>query len=102
MARFVPVVILGLAALGLLIGGESPAWWITGLVALGLLFLVWLGLGASEEARPVRLAPYLPPALLGLVAFGLLLADVAPAWWVTGLAAVGLALLYSATAGVRA
>ncbi len=94
MARFVPVMIVGLAALGLLIGGVSPAWWITGLVAIGLFFAIWLGTSASFAERPFRLAPYLPAVVLGLVAFGLLIADVSPAWWITGLVAVGLALLY--------
>jgi hypothetical protein len=94
MARFVPVVIVGLAALGLLIGGEGPAWWITGLAAVVLFFAIWLGSNASSRQRPFHPAPYLPPAVLGLTAFGLLLADVSPAWWVTGVTAVGLALVY--------
>ena len=97
MARFVPVMIVGLAAIGLLIGGVSPAWWITGLVAIGLFFVIWLGTSASSRERPFHLAPYLPAVVLGLTAFGLLLADVSPAWWITGLVAVGLALLYFMT-----
>jgi len=32
MARFIPAALIGLTAVGLLIGGVSPAWWITGLV----------------------------------------------------------------------
>ena len=94
MARFVPVMIVGLAAIGLLIGGVSPAWWITGLVAIGLFLAIWLGTGASFAQRPLHLGPYLPAVVLGLVAFGLLLGDVSPGWWITGLVAVGLALLY--------
>ena len=94
MARFVPVVIVGLAAIGLLIGGVSPAWWIAGLVTVGLFFAIWLGASASFAERPLHVVPYLPAVVLGLVAFGLLIADVSPAWWITGLVAVGLALLY--------
>ena len=94
MARFVPVMILGLIAIGLLIGGVSPAWWITGLAAIGLFFAIWFGTSASFAQRPLHLAPYLPAVVLGLVAFGLLIADVSPAWWITGVVAVGFALLY--------
>jgi hypothetical protein len=102
VTRFVPVVIVALAALGLLIGGESPAWWSTGLAAVVLFFAIWLGMSAPPRERPFDLASYLPAAVLGAVAFGLLLADVSPAWWVTGVAAVGLALLYFVSPGVRA
>ena len=94
MARFVPVVIVGLAAIGLLIGSVSPAWWITGLAAIGLFFAILFGTSASFAERRFHLAPYLPAVVLGLVAFGLLIADVSPAWWITGLVAVGLSLLY--------
>jgi hypothetical protein len=94
MARFVPVVIVGLAAIGLLIGGVSPAWWIAGLAAIGLFFAIWLGTNPSLGERPFHIAPYLPAVVLGLVAFGLLIADVSPAWWITGLVAVGFALVY--------
>jgi hypothetical protein len=44
--------------------------------------------------RGIHLAPYLPAALLGLVAIGLLIAGASPAWWITGLVAIGFALLY--------
>jgi hypothetical protein len=95
MARFVPVLIVGLAALGLLIGGVSPAWWITGLAAVCLFFVMWLGVRGSFGERPINLAQYLPAVLIGLIAFGLLIADVTPAWWITGLVAVGFALVHS-------
>jgi hypothetical protein len=95
MARFVPVVIVGLAALGLLIGGVSPAWWITGLAALGLFFVMWLGVRGSFGERRIHLVQYLPAVFIGLIAFGLLIADVTPAWWITGLVAVGFALVHS-------
>jgi hypothetical protein len=95
MARFVPVVIVGLVAIGLVIGGVSPAWWITGLAAIGLFLTILFGTSATfAECRPFHLAPYLPAVVLGLVAFGLLIADVSPAWWITGLVAAGLSLLY--------
>jgi len=35
MARFTPAALIGLTAIGLLIGGVSPAWWVTGLAAIG-------------------------------------------------------------------
>jgi hypothetical protein len=94
MARFVPVMILALIAIGLLIGGRSPAWWITALVAVGLLVIIWFGTSMSFGGRAIHLAPYLPAALIGLAAVGLLIAGASPAWWITALVAVGFALLY--------
>jgi hypothetical protein len=94
MARFVPVMILGLIAIGLLIGGRSPGWWITALAAVGLFVIIWFGASMTFADRGIHLAPYLPAALLGLVAVGLLIAGASPAWWITGLVAIGFALLY--------
>ncbi len=36
MAKYIPPVLIALVAVGLLVGGVSPAWWITGLVAIGI------------------------------------------------------------------
>ena len=78
MARFVPVMIVGLAALGLLIGGVTP-----GLVdhrprsGSDLFFAIWLGTSASFAERPIRLAPYAAGRRpRPRRAFGLLIADV--------------------------
>ncbi len=90
MARFIPVVILGLIALGLLLGGVEPAWWIVGLVALGLLFTIGLSVSVSLGGRSLHVAPYFPALLVGLAAVGLLAAGVSPAWWITALVAVGM------------
>ena len=92
MARFVPVVVLSLTALGLLIGG-SPAWWITGLFALALGFAIWTGTSVAVGGRSLHLAPYFPSVVAGLAAVGLLGAGASPAWWITALVAVGLALI---------
>lgn len=89
-APFVPVVVLSLSALGLLIGGVSPAWWITGLVALGLGFAIWTGTTVSGS-RWFHFAPYHPAMITGLAAIGLLAAGASPAWWITALVAAGLA-----------
>ena len=91
MARFIPSVIIGLTAVGLLIGGISPAWWITGLVAVGFALIV--GVSVSMSFRGRSLAPYVPAIITGLVAVGLGIAGISPAWWITGLVAVGLALV---------
>jgi hypothetical protein len=90
MARFIPVVILGLIAIGLLIGGVEPAWWIVGLVALGLLVTIAVSVSISIRGRRVHVAPYLPALLTGLAALGLLAAGASPAWWITGLVSVGI------------
>jgi hypothetical protein len=90
MARFIPVVVLGLIAFGLLIGGVDPAWWIVGLVALGLGIAIATSVRISVAGRPVHLAPYVPALAVGLAALGLLLAGAYPAWWITGLVAVGI------------
>jgi len=42
MARFIPAALIGLTAVGLLIGGVSPAWWITALVAVGLVLVMFM------------------------------------------------------------
>ena len=94
MARFVPVVIVGLVAVGLLIGGKSPGWWITALVAVGLFVVIWLKTRVMRGDRTIRLAPYIPALVIGLVAIGLLIAGISPGWWITGLVAIGLALVY--------
>ena len=91
MARFIPAVITGLVALGLLIGGATPAWWITGLVAIGMALIV--GISISVRGDRMAVAPYIPAIVTGLVAVGLLIAGASPAWWITGLVAVGLALV---------
>ncbi len=93
MARFIPPVILGLIALGLLIGEVEPAWWITGLVALGLAAVIAAKMSIRLSGRSLRLAPYIPALIAGLVAAGLLIADIAPGWWITALVAVGIALV---------
>jgi hypothetical protein len=90
MARFIPVVILGLIALGLLIGGIEPAWWILGLVAAGLLVTIGLSVNVSVRGRSLHLAPYFPALLTGLAAIGLLAAGASPAWWITALVAAGM------------
>ena len=92
MARFVPVVVLSLTALGLLIGG-SPAWWITGLIALGLGLAMWTGTSVYLGGRALHLAPYFPAMIIGLAAAGLLIAGASPGWWITAVVAAGLALI---------
>jgi len=93
MARFIPAMLIGLTAIGLLIGGVSPAWWITGLVAIGFVLVLALAGTVSVRGRFFQLIPYLPAVLLGLTAIGLLIAGVSPAWWITALAAAGFVLL---------
>ncbi len=93
MARFIPPVVLGLIALGLLIGGVEPAWWITGLVALGLAATIAAKMSIRLSDRSLRLAPYIPALIAGLVAAGLLIAGLSPGWWITALVAVGIALV---------
>jgi hypothetical protein len=93
MARFIPPVIVGLIALGLLIGGVSPAWWITGLVALGLAVTIAAKASVSITGRSLSVAPYIPALLTGLAAAGLLIAGASPGWWITALVAVGIALV---------
>jgi len=93
MARFIPAVLIGLTAVGLLIGGVSPAWWITGLAAIGFALVVALAGTLSVRGRFFQLSPYLPAVLIGLTAVGLLIAGASPAWWVTALAAVGFVLV---------
>lgn len=91
-ARFNPVMVLGITALGLLIGGVSPAWWITGLVALGLGLAMWTGTSVFLGGRVLHLAPYFPAMVIGLAGAGLLIAGASPAWWITALVASGMAL----------
>ena len=91
MARFIPAVMLGLVAVGLLIGGVSPAWWITALVAVGLAIIPLLRTAAGS--RFGSLGRYVPAVIAALVAIGLLTGGVWPAWWITGLIAVALFLL---------
>jgi hypothetical protein len=93
MARFIPPVILGLIAVGLLIGGVEPAWWIVGLVALGLAVTIAAKASVSISGRSLRLAPYVPALIAGLAAVGLLIAGAEPAWWITALVAAGIALV---------
>lgn len=93
VARFIPAMLIGLIAVGLLIGGVSPAWWITGLVAVGFVVVVALPGRLSVGGRSVTLAPYIPASFVGLVAIGLLIAGVSPAWWITGLVAIGFVLV---------
>jgi len=93
MARFIPAMLIGLTAIGLLIGGVSPAWWITGLVAIGFVLILVLAETLSVRGRFFQLSPYIPAVLLGLTAIGLLIAGASPAWWITGLVAVGFTLL---------
>jgi hypothetical protein len=93
MARFIPTAVLGLVAIGLLIGDVSPAWWITGLVALGLGLTTAVSANVSIAGRDLHLAPYMPAAFVGLAALGLLAAGATPAWWITGLVAVGFAVV---------
>ncbi|HEU0303857.1 MAG TPA: hypothetical protein VFR32_04685 [Gaiellaceae bacterium] len=90
MARFIPAAIIGLTAVGLAIGGVSPAWWITGLVAIGFAVTIGVGTSLSLGGR-MALAPYVPAFVTGLVAVGLGIAGASPAWWITGLVTVGLA-----------
>jgi hypothetical protein len=92
MARFIPSMLLGLTSVGLLIGDVSPAWWITGLVAVAMALATGLGPTVSVAGRSLHLAPYLPAAFVGLAAVGLLVAGATPAWWITALVAVGFAL----------
>jgi hypothetical protein len=84
-------VLIGLTAVGLLIGGVSPAWWITGLVAIGFALIVAVSTSVRFGGR--TLAPYIPAIVAGLVAAGLLIAGISPAWWITGLVAAGLAIV---------
>ena len=86
--------LIGLTSIGLLIGGVSPAWWITGLVAIGFVLVLALVGTVSVRGRFFQLSPYIPAVFLGLTAIGLLIAGASPAWWITGLAAVGFVLLY--------
>ena len=41
----------------------------------------------------MALAPYVPAMVAALVAVGLLIAGASPAWWITGLVAVGFAMV---------
>ncbi len=91
MARYIPVAIVGLVALGLWIGDVDPAWWITGLVAAGLAIVITAN--ATVAGRSLRLAPYIPALLIGLVALGLLIAGAVPWWWITALIAIGIGLV---------
>ncbi len=93
MARFIPAMLIGLTAVGLLIGGVSPAWWITGLTAIGFALVVGLAGTLSVRGRFFRLSPYVPTVLIGLTAIGLLIAGASPAWWITALVALGFALV---------
>ena len=93
MARFIPAVLIGLTAVGLLIGGVSPAWWITGLAAIGFALVVALAGTLSLRGRFFHLGPYIPAVLIGLTALGLLVAGASPAWWITALVAVGFVLV---------
>jgi len=93
MARFIPAALIGLTAVGLLIGGVSPASWITGLVAIGFALIVAVSTSFSLGGRLVRLSPYIPGIVTGLVAVGLLIAGASPAWWITGLVAIGFAMV---------
>jgi phosphoglycerol transferase MdoB-like AlkP superfamily enzyme len=90
MARFIPVVLIALVALGLWIGDVEPAWWITGLVALALGVVIAAKNSVRISGRSVRFAPYIPALILAIVALGLLIADAEPAWWITALVAVGI------------
>jgi hypothetical protein len=92
VARFIPAVIIGLTAVGLLIGGITPAWWIAGLVAIGFALIVGLSMSERVGGR-MALAPYIPAIVTGLVAVGLLIAGASPAWWIAGLVAVGLGMI---------
>ena len=93
MARYIPVVLLALVALGLWIGDVDPAWWITGLVALALAIVITAKNSVRVSGRSLRFAQYIPALILGVVALGLLIADIDPAWWITGLVGVGLGLV---------
>ena len=94
MARFIPAALIGLTAVGLLIGGVSPAWWITGLTAIGFALIVALAGTLSLRGRfTLHLSPYIPAVLIGLVAVGLLIAGASLAWWITALVAVGFVLV---------
>jgi hypothetical protein len=93
MARFIPAVILLLIALGLLIGGVEPAWWIVGLVALGLALATAAKASVTISGREYRLGPYFLALVVAIAAVGLLIAGITPAWWITTLVAVGIALV---------
>lgn len=97
MVRFVPAVALAFTALGLLIAGASPAWWITGLIGVGTALAIWTGTTISIGGRPGHLAPYGPAIFTGLAAAGLLAAGASPAWWIAALVAAGLALVVFAS-----
>lgn len=102
MVRFVPVVALACTAVGLLIAGASPAWWIIGLIGVGTALAISAGTTISIGGRPGHLAPYVRAMFTALVAAGLLAAGAAPAWWIAALAAAGLALVVFASANLRA
>jgi hypothetical protein len=93
MARFIPAVILLLIALGLLIGGVEPAWWIVGLVALGLALASAAKATFTISGREYRLGPYFLALVVLIAALGLLIAGITPAWWITALVAAGIALV---------
>jgi hypothetical protein len=93
MSRYIPVVVLALVALGLYIGDVEPAWWITGLVALALAVVITAKNSVRISGRPLRFAQYIPALIVGIVALGLLIADADPAWWITGLIALGIGLI---------
>jgi hypothetical protein len=93
MARFIPVVLVALVALGLWIGDVEPAWWITGLVALTLGIIIAAKNSVRVSGRSVRFAQYIPALILAVVALGLWIADADPAWWITALVAVGMGLI---------
>lgn len=91
LARFIPAVMLGLVAIGLLIGSVSPAWWITALVAVGLAVVALVRM-SSARSRFGNLAPFVPALIAALVATGLLIGAISPAWWITALIALALLL----------
>ncbi len=94
MARFIPAALIGLTAVGLLIGGVSPAWWITALAAVGFALVLLLADTLSLRGRfTLHLSQYIPAVLIGLTAVGFLIAGASPAWWITALVAVGFVLV---------
>jgi len=93
VARFIPAAPIGLTAVGLLIGGVSPAWRITGLAAIGFVLVVALADTLPVRGRFVQTSSYVPAVLIGLTAVGLLIAGASPAWWITALVAVGFVLV---------
>jgi hypothetical protein len=86
-------VLIGLVALGLYVGDVDPAWWITGLVALALAVIISAKTSLRISGRSLRFAQYIPALIVGIVALGLLIADADPAWWITGLVAIGIGLI---------